>query len=43
MKDTPSKSFQYLRSSERNLEKKGFVEKEFQKVNDTYLEMAYLC
>ena len=31
-----------LRSSERTLEKKGFVEKKFHKVNDTYLEMAYL-
>lgn len=32
-----------IRSSERNLKKKGFVEKEFQKVIDTYLEKGYLC
>ena len=31
-----------LRSTERNLKKKGFVEKEYQKVIDTYVEKGYL-
>lgn len=33
----------HLRSTKRNVKKKGLVEKEHQKVIDTYEEKGYLC